>query len=83
VISNLVSIDFYEEQCRKNENSRLSLSIVRRNHLLMMSDWSMLPDNGLSEEKREEWMEYRQALRDLNEQSDFPENIVWPTPPTK
>ncbi|MCM1224016.1 MAG: phage tail assembly chaperone [Lachnospiraceae bacterium] len=27
----------------------------------------------------EEWKAYRQALRDIPEQSGFPDNVVWPT----
>lgn len=56
---------------------------ILRDHLLLLCDWSQLSDNALSEEKREEWSEYRQALRDLTGQLDFPNNINWPTPPSK
>lgn len=36
-----------------------------RNEMLMRSDWTQLPNSGLSEEKRVSWETYRQALRDL------------------
>lgn len=36
-----------------------------RNNLLTYSDWSQLPDSPLSEEKKEAWANYRQALRDF------------------
>jgi len=29
-----------------------------------------------------EWQTYRQALRDITEQTGFPENIEWPQEPT-
>ena len=56
----------------------------RRRFLLEGSDWSQLPDNGLSDAKRAEWVVYRQALRDLPDDqgtvNSFDE-VVWPTPP--
>ena len=38
-----------------------------RNEMLMRSDWTQLPNSGLSEAKVAEWETYRQALRDLPE----------------
>lgn len=38
-----------------------------RNEMLMRSDWTQLPNSGLSEAKIAEWETYRQALRDLPE----------------
>jgi len=35
-----------------------------RNQTLAATDWSQLSDNGLTDEKREEWKVYRQGLRD-------------------
>lgn len=57
-------------------------AIVRnqRNTLLVQSDWTQFPDVPLSEERRQQWQAYRQALRDITDQPD-PFNIVWPTPP--
>jgi len=47
---------------------------------LQASDWTVLPDVPMDASKRTEWEIYRQALRDVTNQSD-PFNIVWPTPP--
>jgi len=44
---------------------------IRRNTKLVDSDWTQLPDVPLLEEKKEEWREYRQKLRDITK----PENI--------
>ena len=46
--------------------------------LLAQSDWTQLPDVHLA--TKETWAIYRQALRDVPEQSD-PFNIVWPVAP--
>lgn len=37
----------------------------RRNELLTACDWTMLPDSSLSDAQKDEWIAYRQALRDL------------------
>lgn len=41
-----------------------------RNSALTKSDWTQISDNNLSEEQRESWRTYRQALRDLPYQGD-------------
>jgi len=38
--------------------------------------WSALTD-----EQRQAWSDYRQALLDIPQQSGFPHNVVWPTKP--
>lgn len=53
-----------------------------RDTRISASDWVMLPDVVMSEEKRLLWVEYRQALRDITNQPGFPRNIVWPTKPS-
>lgn len=55
-----------------------------RNERLQDSDWSVLPDNGLSEEAKAEWMAYRQTLRDLSNHEDWPfiEEDDLPTSPS-
>lgn len=35
-----------------------------RNRLLAKSDWTQMPDSPLSDEQRQAWAVYRQALRD-------------------
>lgn len=54
---------------------------AQRNSLLTLCDWTQLPDAPLTAEQKQEWAEYRQALRDVPEQTDFPENVVWPSTP--
>ncbi len=58
----------------------------RRSYLLAACDWTLAVDSPLSAEKKEEWANYRQALRDLTSvystaQSDS--DVIWPTEPTK
>jgi hypothetical protein len=51
-----------------------------RNKLLSSSDWTQTPDNPLTDTKKQEWITYRQALRDLPSTTDVL-NPVWPTQP--
>jgi hypothetical protein len=52
-----------------------------RNTLLMQSDWTQLLDSALTDTQRRAWAAYRQALRDLPENTVDPLNVIWPTPP--
>lgn len=56
-------------------------NIVRnvRNRKLRESDWSVntsLIDNNLTEKQREEWIEYRQKLRDFTDTLEYSEELV-------
>lgn len=50
-----------------------------RNQLLVESDWTQLPDVTLA--NKQDWAVYRQALRDIPQQSGYPFNIIWPVKP--
>ena len=52
----------------------------QRNRRLADSDWVVLRAADRGEPVPPEWLAYRQALRDVTDQSD-PLNIIWPTPP--
>ena len=50
-----------------------------RDGLLDASDWTQMPD--YSSATKESWATYRQALRDIPDQTGFPNTIDWPTSP--
>lgn len=52
-----------------------------RNMLLADTDYLMLPDYPISDAKRDEFVAYRQLLRDLPS-TISPPNVVWPQKPT-
>jgi hypothetical protein len=56
-----------------------------RNDALLLSDWTQIPDSPLSDDKKTEWANYRQAMRDLpGQQADpyNPDNFTgWPSKP--
>jgi hypothetical protein len=51
---------------------------------LYQSDWTQGIDSPLTDEKKAEWITYRQALRDITIPSDLalPTDFVWPTEPS-
>jgi len=52
-----------------------------RDTLLSQCDWTQARDSPLSQEKQDEWAQYRQSLRDLPITVTDPTNVTWPTPP--
>ena len=62
------------------------LEILRnkRNELLKESDWTQMNDCPLSDSKKQEWLTYRQELRDLpstNQSANNIADVIFPTIP--
>ena len=53
----------------------------KRNQLLKDSDYIMFPDITITAEKKEEWTTYRQVLRDIPQDYDSPDEVVYPDKP--
>ena len=53
---------------------------AQRNAKLTSCDWTQLPDSPKYQDQ--DWLTYRQALRDITTQTDV-NNIVWPEEPTE
>ncbi len=53
-----------------------------RNRRLFECDWTQGADSPLTEEKKEEWRQYRQALRDLVSNITTPGSVIWPIKPS-
>lgn len=51
-----------------------------RNKLLLESDWTQIADSPLNQSQKDSWAQYRQQLRDITKQQEFP-NVVWPNKP--
>jgi len=51
---------------------------AERNARLSACDWTQVADAPVS---KPDWAKYRQALRDITNQPDFPTTIVWPDKP--
>lgn len=68
------------EEIEQNTQSLWAKVRAQRNQLLSESDWTQLPDVPLTENVRQQWVTYREQLRNITDQID-PNHIVWPTPP--
>ena len=51
-----------------------------RNEELSKTDWVVLPDSPLDNPRA--WLDYRQKLRDIPGQENFPYLITWPSKPS-
>jgi hypothetical protein len=51
---------------------------AERNNLLSQCDWTQLQDAPVN---RLAWANYRQSLRDIPNQAEFPLSVVWPAKP--
>lgn len=73
-----------QEEARKQqelEQAWVSLR-ARRNQLLLDSDKYVLPDYPhKSEEIKQAWLDYRQALRDITNNAEDPYNVTFPNTP--
>ena len=53
-----------------------------RNQLLTECDWTQVADSPLSNEKKTEWAEYREKLRQLPQTEKDVSNPTWPSKPS-
>lgn len=53
---------------------------ARRDAMLRDCDWVVLPDSPTAATQKAQWVQYRQALRDVTNQPE-PANIIWPSAP--
>ena len=51
---------------------------AKRNNLIAETDYLLMSDYPLTEEKKACVLAYRQALRDITLQETFPQNVTWP-----
>jgi hypothetical protein len=72
------------EQALKDADAQPSPDLISAKHYraerdmrLRETDWMALSDNTMTPE----WASYRQALRDITEQTGFPYSVEWPTKP--
>ncbi|WDD98373.1 tail fiber assembly protein [Thalassomonas actiniarum] len=54
---------------------------TKRDALMAATDWTQIADSPLSAEKKAEFAQYRQALRDLPQSTANPDDIAWPLKP--
>jgi hypothetical protein len=69
--------DLYD--ATKDRQVASNIQRKKRNELLAKTDWTQGKD--ISNTVSTAWTTYRQELRDVTLQPNFPYSIVWPTPP--
>jgi hypothetical protein len=65
------------EYKNKKDEAQWTIIRIQRNALLQQTDWICARSVDTGESVSDEWKTYRQALRDITNQTD-PFNIVWP-----
>ena len=78
--------DLTPEQVAENvaakERKAVAAAKTKRDNLLSDSDWVVIKALEVGAPVSSEWATYRQALRDIPQQEEFPATVVWPTTPT-
>lgn len=68
-----------EAEYAAGANDRAAAKIrTERDAKLTASDWTQVADAPVDQAA---WATYRQSLRDIPQQSGFPETVEWPTQP--
>lgn len=70
--------DLSEQEVSDAAAGEASRARAKRNNLLAESDWTQTADAPVD---KTAWAAYRQALRDITAQAQFPWTITWPDAP--
>jgi len=68
-----------DEDIEAYDRGQANFIDTERKNQLAATDWMALQD---SPKMSDEWKEYRQALRDITKQDEYPFNVTWPKKPT-
>ena len=52
-----------------------------RDSILAASDWTQVADAPFTASEKQAWADYRQALRDVPQDFDSPDDVIWPEAP--
>ena len=69
------------KQWEDNSDIAKQQVLAKRQQLLSESDWTDTFSASTRLTNYEEWQVYRQALRDITQQSDYPFVVIWPEQP--
>lgn len=72
--------DLTADELQQRSDVKAAEVRAERNDKLTASDWTQVADAPVD---KAAWATYRQALRDISEQSGFPWNVTWPDDPFK
>jgi hypothetical protein len=75
-----VTVEALTTEDRQNKRKTMAAEARKqRDALMATTDWTQLED--YPKANKAAWKTYRQQLRDVPQQSGFPETITWPTSP--
>lgn len=78
-VETFVVVDLSTEETTERQNAKASAVRELRNTLLQECDWTQGKD--IPDSVSTIWASYRQALRDIPEQTGFPFDVTFPTKP--
>ena len=70
-----------EQLAQEAHEAAVESARAKRDRLLTESDWITIRATDTGDPVPTEWQTYRQALRDIPDQTGFPEEIDWPQEP--
>lgn len=77
---NIITAEEQEIEYRNNIDDAAAERIrSKRNKELSNTDWTQLADSSANQN---DWIQYRQELRDITNQEGFPHTVTWPTAPS-
>lgn len=77
-----VVTDASQEEIVKRVKLKTDAVTKIRDNFLKICDWTQLEDSPLSPSAKLSWASYREQLRKIAEQPDYPWTVVWPQPPS-
>ena len=73
--------DLWLQKAKDADRQQQALQVrQRRNRLLSQCDWPQMPD--VDSNIAQGFRDYRQALRDIPQQEQFPYDVQWPSSPS-
>lgn len=76
-----VDVDAWAALVKQADHDAAAAAVrAERDKLIAATDWTVLGD---AKTVKADWKAYRQALRDVPEQANFPYAVEWPTPPVE
>jgi hypothetical protein len=74
-------IQLTDEELKSKQEHLIQIIKQNRNKILDKTDWTQMPDNQLSDEKKQIWSEFRESVRNILDQNIPLEDIRFPALP--
>ena len=74
-------VEMDENEKAVTDSKQSDVIRYERNLRLSKTDWVFAPDSPLNDTKKQQYVVYRQSLRDVPSQAGFPWDVQWPIEP--